>query len=69
MARQPQVPDPLATPTLSVEQAGQLLGMGRVAAYAAANRGDFPVLRIGKRLIVPTAKLLAMLGLAPEVHQ
>ena len=48
--------------TVSVEQAGAILGLGRPAAYAAVARGDIPSLRIGRRLIVPTAKLRALLG-------
>lgn len=49
--------------TLTIEQAGRLLGLSRSAAYRAAARGDIPVIRIGRRLLVPTAKLLAMLGM------
>ena len=47
--------------TVSVEEAGQVLGLSRGAAYNAARRGDIPTLKIGKRLIVSTAQLLAML--------
>ena len=47
---------------LDVPSAGKILGLGVSASYAAARRGDFEVLRIGKKLIVPTAKLLALLG-------
>ena len=49
--------------TCSVEEASVLLGIGRSTAYAAARDGSLPVLRISKRLLVPTAKLLAMIGL------
>jgi excisionase family DNA binding protein len=48
--------------TCSVEEASVLLGVGRSTAYAAARDGSLPVLRISKRLLVPTAKLLAMIG-------
>ena len=51
---------------LSVEQAGQLFDLGRSAAYEAVERGELPVLRFGRRLVVPTARLLAMLGLEPD---
>jgi hypothetical protein len=52
---------------LSVEDAGQLLlELGRTAAYDAVARGELPVLRFGRRLVVPTARVLAMLGLYPE---
>lgn len=50
-------------PTLTVERAGQLLGISRYAAYRAASSGEIPVLRLGRRLVVPTARLLAMLGI------
>jgi hypothetical protein len=42
-----------------------ILGIGRSTAYAAARDGTLPVLRISKRLLVPTAKLLAMIGAEP----
>jgi excisionase family DNA binding protein len=43
--------------TLSVREAGRVLGLGRDAAYRAANNGEIPVLRIGRRLLVPRAAL------------
>jgi excisionase family DNA binding protein len=51
---------------LRVEQACHLLGISRSAGYRAATAGDLPVLRLGRRLYVPTAPLLAMLGLVAE---
>ncbi|WP_433344183.1 helix-turn-helix domain-containing protein [Micromonospora sp. CA-111912] len=53
----------LSRPTMSVTEAGLILGINRGGAYEAAKRGDIPTIRIGVRLIVPTAKLRAMLGL------
>ena len=38
-----------------------MLGISRSAAYRAAARGEIPTIRIGGRLLVPTAKLYAML--------
>lgn len=49
--------------TLTVPQAGSLLGIGRDAAYRAAADGTIPTLRLGRRLVVPTAKLAALLGI------
>jgi hypothetical protein len=43
--------------TISVPAAGKLLGIGRNAAYDAAKRGELPVLRFGKRLVVPVDAL------------
>jgi excisionase family DNA binding protein len=51
--------------TTSVPEAGKLLGIGRNAAYEAARRGDIPTIKIGKRVVVPTALLKRMLGLEP----
>ncbi len=49
-------------PTITVEEAAELLGVSRTSAYRAVGRGEIPVIRIGRRLLVPTGKLLAMLG-------
>jgi excisionase family DNA binding protein len=43
--------------TITVEAAAKRLGIGRNQAYAAAARGEIPVIRIGKRLLVPIAAL------------
>ena len=51
---------PLAT--ITVSEAAQLLGISRNNAYAAAKDGSLLVVRLGNRLLVPTAPLLAMLG-------
>ena len=53
-------------PTISVEQAAKLLGVSRSAAYRAVAAGQLPVLRLGRRIYIPTARLLAMLGVSPE---
>jgi excisionase family DNA binding protein len=50
--------------TLTVEEAGQLLGISRGAAYRAAACGQIPTIRLGRRLLVPTARLHQLLGLA-----
>jgi hypothetical protein len=40
--------------TISVPEAGKrLAGLSRNASYAAAARGDFPTIRIGRLLRVP----------------
>lgn len=52
------VPDPIKDPTISVELAGQLMGVGRSSAYLAAKRGEIPSVRIGRLLRVPTARFL-----------
>ncbi|MBS4010984.1 MAG: helix-turn-helix domain-containing protein, partial [Roseovarius sp.] len=40
--------------TMTVEDAGRLLGISRRAAYRAAAAGHLPVIRLGRRLLVPT---------------
>jgi excisionase family DNA binding protein len=49
-------------PTISVEETAVLLGISRSAAYRAAKEGQLVVFRVGRRLLVPTAPLLRMLG-------
>jgi excisionase family DNA binding protein len=62
--RKRSILDELATQaTISVEQAAQVLGLGRTAAYEAARRGEFPTRRLGRRLVVPVPALLEWLGL------
>ncbi|EAQ35620.1 hypothetical protein NB311A_17629 [Nitrobacter sp. Nb-311A] len=41
--------------TITVPEAAERLGVSRNLAYEAARRGDIPTIRIGKRLLVPTA--------------
>jgi excisionase family DNA binding protein len=41
-----------STATMTIEEAAKLLGIGRNQAYAAAKRGDLPILKLGKRLLV-----------------
>lgn len=48
--------------TCTIEQASQLLQIGRSTAYAAAHDGSLPVVRISHRLLVSVPRLLAMLG-------
>lgn len=48
-------------PTLTVEQAGQRLGISRHSAYEAVKRGDIPTIRIGRRILVPRLALDRML--------
>ena len=54
--------------TLTVEQAGRLLGVSRGLAYQAARDGSLPTVRIGRRLIVPRAALERMLGESPSTN-
>lgn len=51
--------------TMTVPEAGELLGLSRRSAYRAAAGGHIPVIRIGHRMLVPTAKVYDMLGWGP----
>jgi hypothetical protein len=47
--------------TYLVPEAGEMLGLNRNAAYAAAKRGDIPTIKIGKLLRVPKLAFHRML--------
>ena len=47
----------------TVPEAGALIGFSRNHSYELARRGEIPVLRFGKRMVVPKAKFDKMLGL------
>jgi excisionase family DNA binding protein len=47
--------------TYSVEEAAVILGLSRASAYNYARSGILPVIRLGKRLIVPAAAIERML--------
>lgn len=51
----------LDRPTISVEQAAAIFGIGRNAAYEAVRRGEIPSVRLGGRILVPTAAIRKML--------
>lgn len=48
--------------TLTVDQAAEILGIGRSATYEAIGRGEVPYLRFGRRIVIPRAALLRLLG-------
>jgi excisionase family DNA binding protein len=53
-------------PTLTVEQAAEILGCGRTLAYELIRRGEFPsrVIRLGnRRYVIPAADLLRVIGI------
>jgi excisionase family DNA binding protein len=47
---------------LRVPEAAALLGVSASTYYAAAARGEVPVVRVGRRLVVPGAALARLLG-------
>ena len=48
--------------TITVEEAAEILGIGRSAAYEAVGRGQLPIRRVGRRLFVPVPALITCLG-------
>ena len=46
-----------ASLTLTVEEAGRKVGLGRGAAYSAVRRGEIPSVRLGNRIVVPKEAL------------
>ncbi len=51
-------------PTISVREYAAFIGVSADTAYEAAARGELRVLRLGRRVLVPTAPVLEALGLA-----
>lgn len=53
---------------LSVPEAGRLYyGLGKDASYAAAQRGEIPCQRIGRRIVVLVHQVLKQQGMSDEV--
>lgn len=48
------------TLVLTVEEAAELLGISRGLAYELVRKGDLPSIRLGRRLVVPRRRLLAL---------
>jgi predicted DNA-binding transcriptional regulator AlpA len=53
--------------TTDVQTAGAILGIGRSKAYELVRAGEFPVpvLRIGRRIVVPTVAIVSLLDPHP----
>jgi excisionase family DNA binding protein len=56
-----QIAQLMERPTVNVEEAAMVLGIGRGQAYRAVNSGELRCVRIGKRVIVPTSALRELL--------
>ncbi len=51
----------LERPTVTAKQTAQILGGSRNPTYDAIRNGEIPSIRIGRRIMVPTAWLRRML--------
>jgi hypothetical protein len=56
-------------PTLDLVDAARLLGIGRTLAYEMVREETWPtpVIRTGRKIRIPTAPLLMLLGVNPPV--
>ena len=48
--------------TYTLTEAAARLGISRALAYEAAHRGELPMCRIGRRMLIPRVALLRLLG-------
>jgi excisionase family DNA binding protein len=48
---------------MQVDDVAEALGISRAAAYNAVKTGEIPSIRIGRRLVIPTAAVRRMLQL------
>lgn len=63
------VPDPAEHPTMPLwPDTGQALGLSRQSTYNAVASGEIPTIRVGRRILVPTAALRRMLQLDDPRH-
>ena len=49
----------------TVAEAGELLGISRAFAYELVARGELPVIRLGRRRLIPKRALLELVGMDP----
>ena len=55
--------------TITIEQAGVMLGVSRALAYQMANNGQLPVIRCGHRLLVPVKAFESMLDVKTDTDK
>jgi hypothetical protein len=60
------IPDPVTEPTITVARAVAIAGVGLSTGYDAIERGDWPSVRTGRAIRVPTGRWLVAVGLADE---
>ena len=49
-------------PAMTVQRAAKHLGISRNLCYEGVARGEIPSIRVGGKILIPRAKLLALLG-------
>ena len=60
------LPTPKERLVYTVAEAGELLGISRAFAYELVGRGELPVIRLGRRCLVPKVAVLALDGQDPH---
>ena len=55
--------------TITVGEAAEMLGISRTSAYLCARRREIPTVRLGRRVLVPVARFMAMLEADPAPHE
>jgi excisionase family DNA binding protein len=64
--RMPKVDELLSRPTITPEEARQILRLSKNGVYEALRRGEIGSVRIGRKILIPTAPLRALLSLTPH---
>lgn len=62
-----RIPTAEEQPTMRPDDLCAVLDLSRSSVYQGMAQGEIPSIRIGRRLLVPTAALRAMLGLDEPV--
>jgi excisionase family DNA binding protein len=57
------VPDPAVVPTMQVGEFARAIGISKASAYEGIKNGEIPVIKIGRRVVIPTAAVRRMLQL------
>lgn len=66
MSDRPRLPDPREKPWLTVAELAAITGEGEKAIRRALAAGQLPLLQVGRYPRIPTAALLAQLGITPD---
>ncbi len=54
---------------MTVEEAGLVLGISRPQAYKMVKKGIIPIIRLGRRIVVPRPALMKMLENAGQKEE
>lgn len=63
------IPDPSTEPTIPVKRAASILGISIRHTYAAVERDEIPSIKVGQRIVIPTARFLAKYNLTAGGEQ